>query len=90
MVAPLLIGLGGAQAASGHEHAELALAPGSSLLVSGLAIALHVLAMVLVMGVVAIVVYERLGLEVLRRAWLNTDGLWAATFVMAAGLTLFT
>jgi hypothetical protein len=42
------------------------------------------------MGLVAIVVYERLGLQVLRRAWLNTDGLWAATFVMAAGLTLFT
>jgi hypothetical protein len=90
MVAPLLIGLGGAQAASGHEHAELALSSDSSLFVSGVAIALHVLAMMLVMGLVAIVVYERLGLQVLRRAWLNTDGLWAATFVMAAGLTLFT
>jgi hypothetical protein len=90
MVAPLLIGLGGAQAASGHEHAELALSSDSPLFVSGLAIALHVLAMTLVMGLVAIVVYERLGLQVLRRAWLNTDGLWAATFFMAAGLTLFT
>lgn len=90
MVAPLLIGLDGAQAGSGHEHAELALASDSSLLVSGFAIALHVLAMLLVMGLVAIVVYERLGLQVLRRAWLNTDQLWAATFVMAAGLTLFT
>ena len=51
---------------------------------------LHVAAMVLVMGVVALVVYEKLGLEVLRRAWLNTDQLWAATFIMAAGLTLVT
>jgi hypothetical protein len=51
---------------------------------------LHVGAMVLVMGVVALLVYEKLGLEVLRRAWLNTDQLWAATFVMAAGLTLVT
>ena len=31
----------------------------------------------------AIVVYEKLGLRMLGKAWLNTDGLWAATFVMA-------
>jgi hypothetical protein len=90
MVAPVLIGLGGTQAASAHEHAELTIVSDASLLVSGLAIALHVAAMALVMGVVAIVVYEKLGLEVLRRAWVNTDQLWAATFVVAAGLTLVT
>ncbi len=90
MVAPLLIGLGGSQAASAHEHAELSLISDASLVTSGLAIALHVAAMALVMGVVAVVVYEKLGLEVLRRAWLNTDQLWAGTFVLAAGLTLVT
>jgi hypothetical protein len=90
MVAPLLIGLGGAHAASAHEHAELALVSDASLLVGGAAIALHVAAMVLLMGVVAVVVYEKLGLEVLRRAWVNTDRLWAGTFVLAAGLTLVT
>ena len=31
----------------------------------------------------AIVVYEKLGLRMLGKVWLNTDGLWAATFVMA-------
>ena len=46
--------------------------------------------MTLVMGVVAVVVYEKLGLEVLRRAWVNTDQLWAGTFVLAAALTLVT
>jgi hypothetical protein len=90
MVAPLLIGLGGAHGASAHEHAELTLISDASLLVSGAAIALHVAAMALVMGIVAVVVYERLGLEVLRRAWINTDQLWAGTFVLAAGLTLVT
>ena len=90
MVAPLLIGLGGAQAASAHEHAELALLSDASLLISGAAIAVHVAAMALVMGVVAVVVYEKLGLEILRRAWVNTDKLWAGTFVLAAGLTLVT
>jgi hypothetical protein len=57
---------------------------------SGIGIALHVLAMVLVMGAIAMLVYEKLGLEVLRRAWINTDRLWAATFVAAAAVTLVT
>jgi hypothetical protein len=35
-------------------------------------------------------VYEKLGLRMLGRAWLNTDGLWASTFVMAGAITLFT
>lgn len=90
LVAPLLIGLGGAEAASAHEHAELGLISDASLLSSGAAIAFHVAVMAIVMGAVALVVYERLGLQVLRRAWLNTDQLWAGTFVLAAGLTLAT
>lgn len=89
MVAPLLIGLGRTRAAASPEHAELAAGAGAPLLVSGVAIALHVGAMLLVMGAVAVAVYERLGLEILRRAWLNTDQLWAATFVIAGALTLF-
>jgi hypothetical protein len=42
------------------------------------------------MGVVAVVVYDRLGVAVLRKAWLNTDQLWAAAFIVAAAITLFT
>jgi uncharacterized membrane protein len=51
---------------------------------------LHVLAMVSVMAIVATLVYAKLGVEILRRAWLNTDGIWAAAFVMAGVITLFT
>jgi hypothetical protein len=47
------------------------------LLPSAIGIALHVLAMLVVMGVIALAVYEKLGLEVLRNAWINTDRLWA-------------
>jgi len=32
----------------------------------------------------------RLGLKVLRTAWINTDALWAGAFVLAGVLTLFT
>jgi hypothetical protein len=90
MVAPVLIGLQGAEAASAHQHAEVAMATEVPLLAGGLAIALHVAAMLLVMGIVAVVVYEKLGLRMLGRAWLNTDGLWAASFVMAGAITLVT
>jgi hypothetical protein len=90
MVAPVLIGLQGAIDRSGaraHDQADLGLL-GASLGVGAVGIALHVAAMLAVMGVVAIVVYERLGLKVLRTAWLNTDRLWAGAFVLAAFITL--
>ena len=90
MVAPVLIGLQGAVDRSGaraHDQADLGLLD-ASLGVGAVGIALHVLAMLAVMGIVAVVVYERLGLKVLRTAWVNTDQLWAGAFVLAAFITL--
>ena len=91
MVAPVLIGAGaaGAAEASDHElhHVQMA---AMSPLAGALALLLHVAMMVAVMGVVAVVVYEKLGVAVLRQAWLNTEWLWASAFVMAGLLTLFT
>jgi len=57
---------------------------------SALALLLHVATMILVMGVVAVVVYERLGVAILRQAWLNTEWLWAGAFILAGLITLFT
>jgi hypothetical protein len=90
MVAPVLIGLQGSIDKTGavaHDRADLSLIH-VSIGVGAVGIALHVLAMLVVMGVVAIVVYERLGLKVLRTAWINTDKLWAGAFVLAAFITL--
>jgi hypothetical protein len=88
MVAPVLIGGAAAGAASdGHDLAMAGTAPAGAVAVGVL---LHVAAMLAVMAVVATVVYARLGVEILRRAWINTDGLWAAAFVMAGVITLFT
>jgi hypothetical protein len=88
MVAPVL--LGGSAAAASEEAHGAALAATTPLGAATVGVALHVLAMVAVMGLVAIVVYERVGLQVLRRAWVNTDHLWAGAFVVAGVLTLFT
>jgi hypothetical protein len=90
MVAPVLIGLEGSIDRSGakaHDRADLSLLD-ASIGVGAVGIALHVLAMLAVMGLVAVLVYDRLGLKVLRTAWINTDGLWAGAFVLAAFITL--
>jgi hypothetical protein len=54
------------------------------------AVTVHSVSMLLVMGTVAIVVYERLGLDVLRKAWLNVDLLWSVAVIAAGVVTLFT
>ena len=47
------------------------------------AITVHTLAMFAVMAAVAVVVYERLGLMILKRTWFNVDLLWAGALTLA-------
>jgi len=54
------------------------------------AVLLHTFAMLATMAVIALVVYERLGVGVLRRAWVNMDAIWALAVVAAGLVTLFT
>jgi hypothetical protein len=49
---------------------------------------LHTGAMFLVMGTVALIVYEWVGLRILRSAWINLDIIWAGTLVAAGVLSL--
>ena len=87
MVAPVLIGGATASAADNHDLAMAGQAPAAAVAVG---VGLHLLAMVTVMATVALVVYTKVGVEILRRAWINTDALWAAAFVGAGLITLFT
>ena len=41
-------------------------------------------------GLVAILVYDKWGVAILRKAWINLDGVWAGAFVLAGVLTFFT
>jgi hypothetical protein len=52
------------------------------------AVAVHTLAMFAVMAAVALLVYERLGLMILKRTWFNVDLLWAGALVGAGVITL--
>ena len=44
--------------------------------------------MFLVMAVIALVVYEKLGLKILRTAWINLDRIWAGTLIVTGAVTL--
>jgi hypothetical protein len=91
MVAPVLLGAGAAGEAKADDHTLAAVTEqGFSVPASGLAVLVHVGAMLLVMGAIALLVYDRWGLSVLRKAWINLDFVWAGAFVVAGGLTLFT
>jgi hypothetical protein len=98
MLVPLLLRLP-ASATAGAAHAAH-LAPGPQVLPATAAdsappgfaelapVGLHTLAMFAAMGLIAIVVYEKVGLAILRRAWFNLDRLWAGALVAAGALTI--
>ena len=52
------------------------------------AVLVHTLGHLLVTGLIALVVYEKVGLKVLRRAWVNLDLIWAVALILTAGFTL--
>jgi len=91
MVAPVLIGAGAVDSAAASDHAIATVrSDGLSIAGSVLGITLHVAAMLAVMGAVALMVYDHVGVAVLKKAWINLDALWAGAFVLAGVLTLFT
>ena len=72
------------------EHAAHAAQTSSATVLADLtAVGLHTLAMFAVMGSVAVVVCEKLGLMILKRTWFNVDLLWAGALVAAGVVTLF-
>ncbi len=90
MLVPLLLGLPGSGADGEAEHRLLELGGGAMSWWSGTAaVVVHSAAMLVVMGAVAVVVYDKVGLGILRRAWVNLDLVWAATLVAAGVFTLF-
>ena len=78
MALPVVLGAGHAAHVAGHS------AHAMGLLASGV----HAAGYLLATGAIAVVVYERLGLRLLGRAWVNLDVLWAGALVVAAVVTL--
>ena len=62
---------------------------GTTFLTGALVALLHTSAMLLMTGTIAIVVYEKVGLAILRSAWINLDVIWASALIAAGLLSLF-
>jgi hypothetical protein len=95
MLVPVLVGLRGEGVSSALAHAghlgHLAHQPSAAsdaLLPALAAVGLHSVAMLTVAGVLAMVVYQKVGVEVLRRAWINLDFIWAGALAISGGIAL--
>jgi uncharacterized membrane protein len=93
MLVPVLLGLSSTEQMQGAHahgtHVHHAAMTGSATVLSDLAVVgLHTLAMFAVMGAVALIVYEKLGVMILKRTWFNVDLLWAGALVGAGVITL--
>ncbi len=89
MVVPVLLRSSTVEAQSriaGHNHISHTVTPLAGMLATGV----HTVAYLAVTGLLAWVVYRKLGLALLRRAWLNFDLVWAAALVATGLVTLLT
>jgi len=78
-----------ASAGSAHLAHGAAVAAHSASAASGLtAVGVHTAALFVVMGGTALAVFEVLGLDLLRRAWVNLDVVWALALIAAGLVTL--
>ncbi len=86
MVVPVFLAMTAADAGQGHHHAmQMAAAtPASALLATGL----HAAGYLLVTAAVAFLVFEKLGVGMLRKTWFNLDLLWAASLVGTGLITV--
>lgn len=94
MVLPLLVrgsGMESAGAAGSHAMhlAQASIIPVSDSLSAGLeATAMHSAGYLLVTGVIAMVVYRKVGLRMLRTMWINLDLIWGIALVVTGGVAL--
>jgi hypothetical protein len=69
-------------AADAHVQAHAhGMEMGPTLAVSAAAVAVHTLATLVVTGAIALAVYEWVGVDFLRRGWINLDILWTAALL---------
>ena len=87
MLAPLLLRMPAAEASGHMHHASMGMTDNAVMLLS--AVGVHTLSFFLVMGIAAVIVYEVVGLALLRKAWFNLDLLWSIALMIAGIVTFF-
>ncbi len=90
MLVPLIVNIPAARVTTGSRSRHMTMdmtlpvLPAPDLLI----VAIHTLAMLAVMGAIALIVFDRLGLRVLREAWFNLDRVWAGALIAAGVITI--
>ena len=85
MVVPVFMGMSMSGAgAHAHHMPATGMATGTAFLATGL----HALGYLAVTAFVAVLVFEKLGVGILRRAWFNLDLIWSAALVATGAMTL--
>jgi hypothetical protein len=85
MVVPVFMGMSIPETG---EHAQHMPAAGAGAGAAFLATGLHAAAYLAVTACIAVLVFEKLGVGILRRAWFNLDLIWSAALVATGLLTL--
>ncbi len=88
MLFPILLNVMPAGHMMMHHHHTMP-PMNASLLTGAIVVLVHTSAMVIVMGTIAIVIYEKVGLAILRSAWINLDVIWAGALIAAGLLSVF-
>jgi hypothetical protein len=86
MVVPLFVGISMAQDDGEHAHhmASVGGDAGAAVLATGV----HAFGYLAVTAFIAVLVFDKLGVGILRRAWINLDVIWASALVATGTLTL--
>jgi hypothetical protein len=87
MVVPVVLGMS-MSAPGDHAHHVHAAGTSAGAGAAFLATGLHALAYLAVTAFIAVLVFEKLGVGVLRRAWLNLDLIWSAALIATGVLTV--
>jgi hypothetical protein len=86
MVVPVFMDMSKA-GGGGHMH-HMPAAAGTNMGAALLATGVHAVSYLAVTAFIAVVVFEKLGVGILRRAWLNLDLIWAGALVATGAMTL--
>ena len=85
MVMPVFMGMSMSTAGEHAHHVHVArMSTGAALFATGL----HAASYLAVTAFLAVLVFEKLGVGILRRAWINLDVIWSTALVATGTLTL--
>src|SRR5688572_26574163 len=89
MVLPFVLGAAASQpSAALHHHHAVTAGIGAVDPIGVTAALIHTLGYLAVTAALAVVVYEKVGLRILRRAWINVNVLWAVALIVAAAMSI--